>query len=89
MTNSLKIVPVIESGRVFLPQQAVWLSDFEYEILMFPEARHDDQVDSTAQYLQWMRKTNTSAFRVRDFGSNPNKTLGWISKNLNLFSQSL
>ncbi|WP_265045165.1 hypothetical protein [Wolbachia endosymbiont (group A) of Macropis europaea] len=38
---------------------------FEYEILMFPEARYDDQVDSTVQYLQWMRKTNTSAFRVR------------------------
>ncbi|BET32004.1 hypothetical protein wKueTS_09800 [Wolbachia pipientis] len=78
MTNSLKIVPLIESGRVFLPQQAVWLSDFEYEILMFPEARHDDQVDSTAQYLQWTRKTNTSAFRVKDFGPNPNKPFRWL-----------
>ncbi len=38
----------------------------------------DDQVDSTVQYLQWMRKTNTSAFRVRDFGPNPNKTLRWL-----------
>ncbi|EAL58591.1 phage uncharacterized protein, partial [Wolbachia endosymbiont of Drosophila ananassae] len=23
------------SGKVFLPHQAVWLNDFEYEILMF------------------------------------------------------
>ncbi len=55
---------------------AIWLNDFEYEILMFPEARYDDQVDSTVQYLQWMRKINTSVFRVRDFG--PNKTLRWL-----------
>ncbi|UVW84383.1 phage terminase large subunit [Wolbachia endosymbiont of Aedes albopictus] len=62
-----QIVPIIESGKVFLPHQAVWLSDFEYEVLMFPEARHDDQVDSTVQYLQWVRKTNTNAFRIRGF----------------------
>ncbi len=51
LTRFYQIVPIIESGRVFLPQQAIWLNDFEYEILMFPEARHDDQVDSTVQYL--------------------------------------
>ncbi len=53
---------------------------------MFPEARYDDQVDSTVQYLQWMRKINTSAFRVRDFGPNPNKTLRWLraAKLINL-----
>ena len=56
-----QIVPIIESGKVFLPHQAVWLSNFEYEILMFPETRHDDQIDSTVQYLQWMRD---SSFRV-------------------------
>ncbi|MFP3025976.1 MAG: phage terminase large subunit, partial [Wolbachia sp.] len=78
LTRFYQIVPVIESGRVFLPQQAVWLNDFEYEILIFPEAHYDDQVDSTVQYLQWMRKINTSAFRVRDFGPNPNKTLRWL-----------
>ncbi len=44
LTRFYQIVPIIESGKVFLPHQAVWLSDFEYEILMFPETRHDDQV---------------------------------------------
>ncbi len=71
LTRFYQIVPIIESGKVFLPHQAVWLNDFEYEILMFPETRHDDQVDSTVQYLQWMKKTNTSVFRVRDFTSDP------------------
>ncbi|WP_353283174.1 phage terminase large subunit [Wolbachia endosymbiont (group A) of Pogonocherus hispidulus] len=69
LSRFYQIAPIIESGKVFLPHQAVWLNDFEYEILMFPEARHDDQVDSTVQYLQWVRKTNTSVFRVRDFTS--------------------
>ncbi|NSX83920.1 phage terminase large subunit, partial [Wolbachia endosymbiont of Atemnus politus] len=50
-----QIVPIIESGKVFLPHQAIWLNDFEYEILMFPETHYNDQVDSTIQYLQWMR----------------------------------
>ncbi|WCR58535.1 phage terminase large subunit [Wolbachia endosymbiont of Ctenocephalides felis wCfeJ] len=68
LTRFHQIVPIIESGRVFLPQQAVWLNDFECEILMFPEARHDDQVDSTVQYLQWVREINISIPRIRDFG---------------------
>lgn len=78
LTRFYQIVPVIESGRVFLPQQAIWLNDFEYEILMFPEARYDDQVDSTVQYLQWTRKTTDSIPRVRGFGPNLNKTLRWL-----------
>ncbi|UPA55210.1 phage terminase large subunit [Wolbachia pipientis] len=60
-----QIVPIIESGKVFLPHQAVWLSDFEYEILMFPEARHDDQVDSTVQYLQWVRDSSSRVAALR------------------------
>ncbi|QMV45811.1 phage terminase large subunit [Wolbachia pipientis] len=60
-----RIVPIIESGKVFLPHQAVWLSDFEYEILMFPEARHDDQVDSTVQYLQWVRDSSSRVAALR------------------------
>ena len=45
---------VIENGRVSLPAQAPWLSDYERELMAFPKARHDDQVDSTSQFLEWM-----------------------------------
>ncbi|MDR0773574.1 MAG: phage terminase large subunit [Wolbachia pipientis] len=65
LTRFYRIVPIIESGKVFLPHQAVWLSDFEYEILMFPETRHDDQVDSTVQYLQWMRDSSSRVAALR------------------------
>lgn len=44
-----------ESGRVWLPENAPWLSDFELELLRFPGAPNDDQVDSTSQFLRWVR----------------------------------
>ncbi|WCR52987.1 MAG: hypothetical protein PG981_000009 [Wolbachia endosymbiont of Ctenocephalides orientis wCori] len=67
LTRFYQIVPIIESCRVFLPHQSIWLNDFEYELLMFPETRHNDQVDSVVQYLQWIKKANNNILRVRDF----------------------
>lgn len=32
-------------GKVFLPRGAVWAGDLVNELLTFPNARHDDQVD--------------------------------------------
>jgi predicted phage terminase large subunit-like protein len=49
------ISPLFESGRVFMPQQAHWLSDFVDELTSFPAAPHDDMVDATTQALSWMR----------------------------------
>ena len=40
-----------ESGLVFLPKQASWLADYLAELLAFPHATFDDQVDSTSQAL--------------------------------------
>ncbi len=43
---------VIEAGRVLLPRYAPWLDDFRDELLAFPYARFDDQVDTLSQFLQ-------------------------------------
>jgi predicted phage terminase large subunit-like protein len=45
----------IEAGRVYLPQDAPWLADFESEVLTFPAVKHDDQVDCLSQFLKWGR----------------------------------
>ncbi|MEQ8503879.1 MAG: phage terminase large subunit [Rhodospirillales bacterium] len=45
----------IEGGRVALPQEALWLADFERECSAFPNGVHDDQVDSLSQFLEWAR----------------------------------
>ena len=43
--------PMIEAGRVFIPQDAPWLADYLHELAMFPKGKFDDQVDSTSQAL--------------------------------------
>lgn len=42
-----------EAGQVHLPRKAPWLAEFVHELLAFPRAKHDDQIDSTAQFLKW------------------------------------
>ena len=44
----------IEAGRVLIPERAHGLYEFQTEVLAFPHGRHDDQVDSMAQFLKWI-----------------------------------
>jgi predicted phage terminase large subunit-like protein len=45
-----------ESGQVLLPAGASWLDDFLAELLSFPGGRHDDQVDSVTQALDFLQE---------------------------------
>jgi predicted phage terminase large subunit-like protein len=45
------ILPNIESGNVYLPEEAEWLVDFLNECSSFPNGQHDDMVDSMSQAL--------------------------------------
>lgn len=47
---------LIEAGRVFLPENASWIDDFRLEITAFPSGKHDDQVDSVSQFLNWVTR---------------------------------
>jgi predicted phage terminase large subunit-like protein len=42
-----------EAGRILLPTEALWLADFENELLAFPYGRYDDQVDALLLFLDW------------------------------------
>ena len=42
-----------EAGRILLPNEALWLADFENELLAFPDGRYDDQVDALLLFLDW------------------------------------
>ena len=44
----------IEGGFVLFPKQAHWLDAYLLELLTFPNAKTDDQVDSTVYALAWM-----------------------------------
>ena len=43
-----------ENGRVYLPTEAPWLQEYVREITGFPGTKHDDQVDSTSQALEFL-----------------------------------
>jgi predicted phage terminase large subunit-like protein len=40
------VSPLIEGGRVFLPDKAEWLDDFMNEAQSFPNGKHDDIIDA-------------------------------------------
>jgi predicted phage terminase large subunit-like protein len=46
----------IEAGHVHLPHEAAWLDEFLMEVLSFPNARRDDQVDSLSQFINWAQQ---------------------------------
>jgi predicted phage terminase large subunit-like protein len=46
---------IIENGFVYLPKEAPWLPAYLHELATFPMGRHDDQVDSTSQFLDWFK----------------------------------
>jgi predicted phage terminase large subunit-like protein len=50
------ITTLFESGKVWFPKQAHWLSEAEDQICSFPTAPHDDIADSVSQFLNWVNK---------------------------------
>lgn len=44
--------PKLADGLIRLPADAPWVSDFINELVGFPYARHDDQVDALSQFLE-------------------------------------
>jgi predicted phage terminase large subunit-like protein len=54
-TRAQAVTPLIEAGKVFLPESAPWLVDFIEEMARFPNGVHDDVVDATTQALNYLR----------------------------------
>ena len=57
-----------EAGQVHLPDEAPWLADFLHELLAFPYSRHDDQIDSVSQFLNWAETRRGHTPTVSLFG---------------------
>lgn len=49
-----------ENGMVYFPQNAPWLTEFEDELLVFPNGAHDDQVDCFAYAIRTIRDAGVS-----------------------------
>ena len=64
ISRAQSITPLIEAGKVFLPESAPWLDLYLDELAAFPTGAHDDAVDSTTQALNYLRhqQEHTVAF---------------------------
>jgi len=51
------VTSTIENGFVYLPKEASWLDQYVHELTTFPNSKHDDQVDSTSQVLDWAKQS--------------------------------
>lgn len=47
------VQPILRAGQVMIPARAAWLADWLDEVLNFPGAAHDDQVDAMTQLLSY------------------------------------
>jgi predicted phage terminase large subunit-like protein len=52
--------PKFEHGDILLPSQAPWLDEYVRELTGFPGTKHDDQVDSTTQALEFLAPESRS-----------------------------
>jgi predicted phage terminase large subunit-like protein len=57
---------MIENGHVYLPEHSPWLAIYLHEMVTFDHGKHDDQVDSTSQALNWF-KTRASLSGVVEY----------------------
>jgi predicted phage terminase large subunit-like protein len=52
-TRLIGVTGQLEAGVCVLPAEAPWLEQFQRELRAFPYGRHDDQVDSMTQFLEY------------------------------------
>lgn len=63
ITRAHAVTPTVEAGNVYLPESAPWLQDYIDEHAVFPNGSHDDEVDSTTQFLNYVRRKGEAAFK--------------------------
>jgi len=54
LDRAYQSVPIFKAGLIHMPDGAYWLHDYIEEMVGFPDAAHDDSVDSTTQALIWV-----------------------------------
>jgi predicted phage terminase large subunit-like protein len=63
VSRAFAITALFEAGNVYFPSKRIypWVDDLENELLTFPSAMHDDQVDALTQALRRLARS-TSMF---------------------------
>ena len=67
------VSPIIEAGRFFVPEGEQWVDDYVPNLITFPAAVHDDDVDATTQALTELGINKT-------MGGNGNRVVSLIGR---------
>lgn len=67
LARFMKIIHFFENKRVLLPKKAIWLEDLQHELIHFPNGKHDDQIDSISQFLNFQMNKQLQNLRIRMF----------------------
>lgn len=63
----MRIIHLFENDKIFFPQKAKWLDNFMQELIDFPHSKHDDQIDSLTQFLNYQLDNELLQMRIRKF----------------------
>jgi len=77
VSRSLPMAAFMEQGLVYFRRGADWLSDFESELLAFPNGRHDDQVDAFAYIAQLISPDNQKKGILSSFFTSADGTMNY------------
>lgn len=65
-----QILTMFEAGNILFAKNQDWLEELETEILSFPNCKHDDQLDTISQFINWYndtKKLQNNNVRIRNF----------------------
>jgi len=54
----------VEAGKIYLPENAPWLSDVIDELTLFPNTTNDDIVDMFSQFINWCNSNAANRIRI-------------------------
>jgi predicted phage terminase large subunit-like protein len=70
VTRASVVSPLVEAGKVFLPEGAPWVADFIDTMASFPEVEHDDDVDAfVIALMQLSGKANSGGAGLTVIGN--------------------
>lgn len=57
-------VPTAEAGNIYLPEDEPWVQEYIDSMANFPNATHDEDSDTTSQFIIWMNHKRNKPARV-------------------------
>ena len=66
----------IENGFVYIPKDAHWLAEYLHELMVFPNGKYDDQVDSTSQALDALVNPMIKGYAFLELAERENRARG-------------